>query len=102
MASYTLTHPDLMGVAVKIRNLDEASHNIQARLREKNRPYVEPKEAEAWLEEAGLIDVSSPPGRNLRMDLRRLRDTRQLHRLQGAERVDDPSDERVKWRIFQV
>ena len=87
---------------MNIRNLDNASHHIQARLGEENRLYVEPREAEAWLEEAGLIGVSSPPGRNLRLDLRRLRDTSQLHRLQGAERVDDRRDERVKWRIFRV
>ena len=87
---------------MNIKNIDEASHYIQTLLREKNLPYVEPKEAEAWLEEAGLIGIGSPQGRNLRMDLRSLRDTHQLHRLKGAERVDDRSDERVKWRIFLV
>ena len=78
------------------------SRCLQKRLSDEGRSYVEPREAEKWLAAEGLFSVGNPEGRDLRSLLRHLARTSQLDQLQGAERVCDPSDLRVKWRIFRV
>ena len=78
------------------------SRCIQKRLGDEDRSYIEPREAEKWLAEEGLLSIGNPKGRDLRALLRHLERTSQLDQVQGAERVCDPNDLRVRWRIFRV